>query len=68
MHEQRLVLLNPRELPTKDIQLAIDMYISELGESKKENSRLNKLVDELLNENKKLKEWKDWYQEKYDSD
>lgn len=68
MKNQRLLLLDPKGLNEGETQLAIDLYISSLGELIKENSRLNKLVDELLNENKKLKDWKNWHQERYDSD
>ena len=60
--------LDSERLNKVEVQFAIDLYTSSLGELIKENSRLNKLVDELLNENKKLKEWKNWYQDKYDSD
>lgn len=42
-----------------DIQDAIDEYIVNSNEIRKENKRLKKLIDELMNENKILKNIKD---------
>lgn len=68
--QKDLVLVNSRKLSSNEVQVAIDLYTSSLGELIKENSRLNKLVDELLNENKVLHKYKDFhrdYSEKYNS-
>lgn len=62
--------LGSERLDKGEIQFAIDLYTGSLGELIKENSRLNKLVDELLNENKALHKYKDFYRdysEKYNS-
>lgn len=60
--------LDLKGLSTEETQLAIDLYVNSLGELIKENSRLNKITDELLNELNYLRKWRDWYQERYDSD
>lgn len=60
--------LDLKGLSTEETQLAIDLYVNSLGELIKENSRLNKITDELLNELNYLRKWRDWYQDRYDSD
>ena len=54
--------MNPEE-----IQLAINLYRDEMGILQEENQKLNKLVDELLNELKYYKDFKMKYDEKYSS-
>lgn len=66
--ETKSINLNHRTLSPYEIQNAIDLYIINQNEIKIENERLQKLTDELLNENKALRKFKEWYQNKYDSD
>lgn len=47
--------LENKGLNAQQIQLAIDIYVSEYGSKLCELKRLEKLVDELLNENQALK-------------
>lgn len=47
--------LDCKNLTPEQIQLAIDLYVSEYGSKLKEVQRKNRLIDELLNENKILK-------------
>ncbi len=54
-------------MDSEKIQLAINLYRVEMGVLQKENQRLNKLVDELLNELKYYKDFKMKYDEKYSS-
>ncbi|HOA81179.1 MAG TPA: hypothetical protein PKK61_08985 [Defluviitaleaceae bacterium] len=61
------ILLNHYGMSSEEIQLAINLYRDEMGILQKENQRLNKLVDELLNELKYYKDFKMKYDEKYSS-
>ena len=56
--------LDHRGLSTGQIQQAIDIYIINQEDLRKENKRLEKLIDEILAENKKLLEVSQQY-EKY---
>lgn len=61
------ILLDHHGMSPEEIQLAINLYRDEMGILQKENQRLNKLVDELLNELKYYKDFKMKYDEKYSS-
>lgn len=61
------VSLNHHGMSSEEIQLAINLYKDEMGVLQKENQRLNKMVDELLNELKYYKDFKMKYDEKYSS-
>lgn len=56
--------IDNKGLSVKEIQNAIDIYSSRLGELSKDNKRLGNLVSELLNENKYLKRYYDDYLDK----
>lgn len=58
------ILLNHYGMTPEEIQLAINLYKDKMGILQKENQRLNKLVDELLNELKYYKDFKMKYGEK----
>lgn len=65
------ISLDAKGLTHTEIQLAIDGYKATKDNLERENMRLNKLVDELLNENKILYKYRDFYRDyrnKYDSD
>ena len=61
------ILLDHHGMDPEEIQLAINLYRNEMGILQKENQRLNKLIDELLNELKYYKNSKMKYDEKYSS-
>jgi cell division septum initiation protein DivIVA len=61
------ILLDHYGMSSEEIQFAINLYRDEMGILQKENQRLNKLVDELLNELKYYKDFKMKYDEKYSS-
>lgn len=58
------ILLDHYGMSSEEIQFAINLYRDEMGILQKENQRLNKLVDELLNELKYYKDFKMNYEEK----
>lgn len=60
--------LDHKGLSCSEIQQSIDEYIVNKSEQKTEIKRLNKLLGEILNENQALREFREWYQAKYDSD
>lgn len=61
------ILLDHYGMSPEEIQLAINLYRDEMGLLQKENQKLNKLVDELLNELEYYKDFKMKYDEKYSS-
>lgn len=58
------ILLDHYGMSSEEIQFAINLYRDEMGILQKENQRLNKLVDELLNELKYYKDFKMNYEKK----
>ena len=64
--------LNPRELLPYEIQQIIDSHVfsreNDLKELRKENKRLEKLLDQLLNENANYKRVQSAWQARYDAD
>jgi hypothetical protein len=58
------ILFDHYGMSSEEIQFAINLYRDEMGILQKENQRLNKLVDELLNELKYYKDFKMNYEEK----
>ena len=60
--------LDHKGLSCSEIQQSIDEYIVNKSEQKTEIKRLNKLLGKILNENQALREFREWYQAKYDSD
>ncbi|MGJ0846456.1 hypothetical protein ACR77J_07200 [Tissierella praeacuta] len=61
------ILLSTKELSPEEIQLAIDGYKMTKDQLERDNIRLNKMVDNLLNELKYYKDFKMKYDEKYSS-
>lgn len=62
------ILLDHHGMDPEKIQLAINLYRDEMGVLQEENQRLNKLIDELLNELKYYKDLKMKYDEKYSNE
>lgn len=60
--------LDHKGLSPKEIQNAIDQYILDKEEFRKNNRELKQLIDEIMEENKKLRKDRDWYQNRYDAD
>lgn len=59
--------LDHKGLSCSEIQQSIDEYIVNKSEQKTEIQRLSKLMDELLMENDILRELREWYQDKFNS-
>lgn len=59
------ISLEHKGLSAEQIQIAIDQYILNQQELIVENKRLNKLLDNVLNENKNYKRVMDLYQERW---
>lgn len=64
---RKTIHLNPRNLNNYQIQQAIDEFVYTQNDLAKENKRMSKLLDSILNENANMKRIIDSYRKQFDS-